>query len=112
MGNRTEGTRRIGGDAAEARLVTDDASERGGDAYRAASIGPEVKDPRADGRRYGRPSGRTARRLAAVPRIARDAVLAIVGYGFPTEFRSNGKAEDNRSGFAQMLDRRRIRLSG
>ena len=70
------GDKRMRRHAAEAGLQAEVAAERGRDAHAAGAVGADRQRAQAGGHRRGGAARRTARRLARVPRVARDAGAA------------------------------------
>src|ERR1700742_3745597 len=98
MGDRRRGRMRPYRDAAELRLEPGEAREAARDADRAAAVGAE-RERRHAGRDGGRGAGaRSARRLARVPRITRDAVERIVADRLAAELARRGLADQDRAG--------------
>ena len=104
MRNSAEGARRIGRNPTEGRLQSDHPCQRTWNPDRAAAVIAVVERGEA-GRGGRRCAARgTARRMAEVPWIARDALQRRVGQRRPAELRRRRLAEDDGARGAQARD--------
>ena len=105
------GERRVGGvlgDAAVARLQSDEAGMGRGDADRAAAVIAVVEriDP-GRGQRRGA-ARRAAGRVLQVPWIARGALQGRIGQGLPAELGGRRLAEEDKAGGLEAVDDGRV----
>ena len=100
--------RRVGRDAPVGGLQAEDPRAGGGDADRAAAVGPDVKRAQSRRRGRGRAAGRASRRPLEVPGIARRPEEEVVGRADPAEGRRVRLAEHDRAGALHALDHRGV----